>query len=392
LKVVADGAKAIIASYYQKKPRYSYFVGCSKGGQEGMAFAQRYPEEFNGIVAGAPGFSLPRAAVAEAWDVQAVAAVVAAPEVVEIPVAKISSAFSDPDLALVREAILSACDADDGLKDGMVNALSQCTDEKVFPALDSKVCKEAKAANCLSQGQALALKRIYGGAHDSGGKQLYAGWQWDPGIAGPGWRIWKMGSADGKVPALNVALGGASLAAVFTTPPTPVSADLQATLDFQMHFDFARDAGRIYVRDAEYKNSAWDDISARSADLSQFMAHGGKLIVPHGVSDPVFSIRDTLSWYDEVQQRSHGKAQRWIRVFPVPGMAHCGGGPATDQFDAFAALQDWVEHNRAPDRISASAGPGSPWPGRTRPLCPYPAIARYSGKGNIESAENFVCR
>jgi feruloyl esterase len=132
-------------------------------------------------------------------------------------------------------------------------------------------------------------------------------------------------------------------------------------------------------------------MAARSPDLSAFHAHGGKLIVPHGASDPVFSINDTLAWYGEVQRREHGHAADFARVFPVPGMAHCGGGMATDNFDAFAALVDWVEKGHAPDRISASAGSGTPWPGRSRPLCAYPKVARYVGHGSTEQAENFRC-
>jgi feruloyl esterase len=106
----------------------------------------------------------------------------------------------------------------------------------------------------------------------------------------------------------------------------------------------------------------------------------------------VFSILDTLNWYREVNSRNHGEADRFVRVFPVPGMGHCGGGPATDSFDAFSALKDWVERGVAPDRILATGGKNSPWPGRARPLCAYPRSAHYVGYGSIEAAESFVCR
>ncbi len=392
LEVVADAAKAVIARYYGKKPQYSYFVGCSKGGQEGMVFAQRYPDEFDGVIAAAPGFSLPRAAVAEASDVQAIAAVVRAPDERTVPIQRFAAAFSNADLELVRDSILAVCDADDGVKDGIVGAFAQCTDAKVRPAIESKICEGAKSATCLSKEQVAALERIYAGPRDGGGKALYSDWQWDAGISAFGWRLWKLGSADGKIPALNVALGGASLAAIFTTPPTAVASDLGAALDFQLGFDLDRDAAKIYATDASFVRSAWDDIAARSSDLRAFRAHRGKLIVPHGVSDPVFSINDTLAWYREVERRNHGHADQFVRVFPVPGMGHCGGGPATDAYDAFTALTEWVEQGHPPDRIQASAGPDSPWPGRTRPLCAYPKTAHYNGSGSIEAAENFTCR
>ncbi len=115
------------------------------------------------------------------------------------------------------------------------------------------------------------------------------------------------------------------------------------------------------------------------------------MIVSHGVSDPVFSINDTVQWYRELDHRNGGKAASFVRVFPVPGMAHCAGGPATDQFAAFDALVEWVEKGAAPETLLAKAGPASPWPGRMRPLCPYPKVARYKGTGSLEAADNFRC-
>jgi len=355
LQPVADAAKAVIAQFYGRAPEFSYFVGCSKGGQEGLAFAERYPDEFNGIVAGSPGLSLPRAAVAEAWDTQTFAALVKAPGKAQVPFARLAGAFSDSDLQLVREAVLAACDADDGLKDGIVGDFTSCTSKKVLPALAARTCHADKRPDCLSSKQVEALKRSNAGPRDVDGKALYSDWPWDAGVAGFVWRIWKIGSADGRVPALNVFLGGPALSAMFTTPPTALSADPQSMLDYLLGFDFTRDAARIYATDAVFTHSAWDLVSARSADLTAFSAHGGKLIVSQGVSDPVFSILDTLAWYREVQQRAGGKAEDFSRVFPVPGMNHCLGGPATDNFDALQALVNWVELRQAPDRILASA-------------------------------------
>ena len=391
LPVVSKAAKAVIAKFYGSAPHYSYFVGCSKGGEEGMVLAQRYPEEFDGIAAGAPGMSLPRAAVEEAWDTQALAGIIKPDASGKISLQQLESAFSDGDLALVREAVLKACDKDDGAEDGIIGNFAQCTSKKVLPQLQARRCSAGKADQCLSATQISALTHLMSGAQDHTGRALYSDWPWDTGIASPGWRAWKLGGGGGP-PSLNVLLGGPSLASVFTTPPTPLGADPQQALNFLLQFNFDRDAPKIYATDSQFPKSAWDDISARSADLGGFRARRGKLIVTHGVSDPVFSINDTLAWWREVNKQAAGKASAFVRVFPVPGMNHCGGGPATDGFDVMPALTEWVEKDHAPEQILASADPATPWPKRTRPLCVYPAIARYKGNGDLDSAANFECR
>jgi feruloyl esterase len=156
--------------------------------------------------------------------------------------------------------------------------------------------------------------------------------------------------------------------------------------------DFERDAAKLYATSGEFTEAAWDFMMASSTDLSAFKNHGGKLLIVHGVSDPVFSINDTISWWNDVNRANNGAAADFTRLFAVPGMNHCAGGPATDQFDAFTALTNWVEKGAAPEKITATAGQNSPWPGRTRPLCAYPKQARYKGSGSIEDAGNFVCQ
>lgn len=396
LKASYDAARAIIAHYYHGDPVHSYFAGCSKGGQEGMAFAQRYPDAFDGIVAAAPGISLPKAAIAEAWDSQTYGALVRPAGAATVSVERLRDAFSDTDSGLIRDSILKACDADDGLKDGIVGAFRQCTNEKVMPQLRARQCKGAKEASCLSGAQIDALVRANSGPHDSKGQPLYTNFPWDAGMADPGWRIWKVGlpAMGGRpaIPAINAALGASALATIFSTPPRVMGPTPQDGFDFQMSYDFDRDAQKIFATAEGFPRSGWEDISARSSDLSRFRAKGGKMIVPHGVSDPVFSVNDTIAWWQEVDQRSDGKAASFVRVFPVPGMAHCQGGPATDQFNAFAALVDWVEKGTAPDRIEARGNPLSPWPGRSRPLCPYPLIARpVDGATDTEKASSFTC-
>jgi feruloyl esterase len=387
LKVTADVAKAAIARFYGQAPTYSYFAGCSKGGQEGMAFAQRYPDTFDGVLAAAPGFSLPRAAVAEAWDTQAFARLIDGPAT---PLS-LARTFSDHDLKLAGEAVLAACDADDGLADGVVGDFTACSAKKVEPELARRTCTGPKTDACLARDQVAALQRVFAGPHDRSGRALYSDWAWDAGVAAPGWRMWKIGGSEARPPALNVLLGMPSLAAVFSTPPRGL-ADPISALAYAAAYDFDRDAKAIDATAQGFAASPWQDISARSPNLDAFRAHGGKMIVPHGVSDPVFSIKDTLAWYREVDARTHGKASRFVRVFPVPGMNHCGGGPATDGFNAFDSLVAWVEHGEPPRSILAKAGPASPWPGRTRPLCPYPEVARYDGVGSIEAASSFACK
>ena len=392
LKSVAEAAKTIIRVYYGRSPERSYFVGCSKGGQEGMVFAQRFPEEFDGIVAAAPGFSLPRAAVAEAWDTQAFGSLVAPAGAKNFDPQLLPTAFSDAQFRVVRDAILAACDADDGLRDGITGAFASCTWPKVAQELKHRICSATKAESCLSNAQIDVLGRVYAGPKNNAGKSLYSDWPIDAGIGSDGWRVWKIGPASGGFPGINVAMGGPALAAIFTTPPTALRADAKAALDFALRFDFDSDTPKIYATQAPFERSAWTDIAARSPHLEQFRARGGKMLVPQGASDPVFSLNDTLAWYREVEELNHGSAADFVRIFPVPGMAHCSGGPATDQFDAFGALVEWVEKGSAPDHIVAKAGSNSPWPGRTRPLCPYPQVPRYAGSGSIEDAANFVCQ
>lgn len=392
LKPVADVAKAIIRAYYGRRPERSYFVGCSKGGQEGMAFAQRFPDEFDGIVAGSPGFSLPRAAVAEAWDTQAFASSVAPEGAKTFDPKLLPKTFSDAQFEVARNAILAACDADDGLRDGITAAFESCTWPRVAQQLKRTVCSANDTRPCLSEAQIDVLHRVYGGPRDSAGKNLYSDWPLDAGIGSGDWRMWKIGPAHTDFPGVNVAMGAPALAGIFTTPPTAFNSDLKNDLEYALQFNFDRDAPKIYAVHAPFPRSAWADISARSPHLEKFRAHGAKMIVFQGASDPVFSLNDTLAWYQQVEKLNHGKAVEFVRVFPVPGMSHCGGGPATDQFDAFGALVSWVEKGQAPDRMVGKAGPKTPWPGRTRPLCPYPQIARYTGSGSIEDAASFVCR
>ncbi|HEX9812394.1 MAG TPA: tannase/feruloyl esterase family alpha/beta hydrolase [Burkholderiales bacterium] len=408
---VTRKAKTLIKEFYGKAPKYSYFVGCSEGGREGLMFSQRYPDFFDGIVAGNPGMDLPKAGVAEAWDSQAFARAARAATPFGNP--DLASSFTDAELAAIGNAILAKCDAKDGVVDGMVFNPFACDFD---PATLGP-----SGTGALSQAQVTALKQVFGGAKNSHGRSLYAGWLWDPGIAAFGWRQWKIGPLFPGFPvpgnsAINVTLGGGALPFIFTTPPnsmtggTDVAAGTtvfsanplgapgatnfgDAYVPWMLSFNMDTDAPKIFTRSGPYRESAMDFMGTSRTDYRKFRASGGKLIVYTGQADPVFSTRYHLNWYHELMEESGGldRTQKFARVFLIPGMNHCGGGPATSQFDAFAAMVNWVEGGNAPDSIVATAPAGTPWPGRTRPLCAYPEQARYQGWGSIEDAANFRC-
>ena len=399
---VTQAAKALIRIYYGRAPERSYFVGCSEGGREGMMMSQRFPDYFDGILACSPGFKLPKAALyGHSWDAQAFAEIAKASGIYDrFGQPLLNKTFTDEDLDLAAQSILGACDELDGLKDGMIVNFPACTAAVVSPKLEAIACKGPKRTTCLSTTQIAAIKKVMAGAKDSKGELLYADWAWDRGIGGKtgetynqGWRIWKIGAFDAPAnSAIIVGLGSGAVSAVFTTPPTVVAATGPGPVKYLLDIDLNKDANKIYSESGVYTKSAWDFMMASSTDLSRYKSHGGKLVIVHGVSDPVFSINDTINWWNEVNRANNGAAEDFVRLFAVPGMNHCAGGPATDQFDAFTALVNWVEKSSPPEKILATAGPASPWPGRTRPLCPYPAQARYNGSGSIDDAANFSCR
>jgi len=388
LDVVTRTAKRILAQNYGAAPTYSYFIGCSNGGRQGMVASQRFPDHFDGIVAGDPGFNLPQAAVAEAWDSQAFAAVAAQVDVNGQPY--LPTTFSNGDLALLANAVLEQCDARDGLVDGIIDNLPACHFD---PA--ALQCLGAKNTTCLAPEQVKALNKVFGGAKNSDGRRLYADWPYDAGVGAPGWRVWKIGfpAAPGAPlvnGAINLTLGASALPYVFMTPPDQIGGNELARYMFD--FDFDADAPRIFQRSGTYRQSSMAFMSAHSTDLRKFERRGNKLIVYHGASDPVFSLNDTIRWYQRLNRHTHGAAGRFARLFVMPGMNHCAGGPTTDGTDFLTPIVDWVEHGHAPERIVATAGAASPWPGRMRPLCPYPQQTRYKGSGDINLADNFECR
>lgn len=360
---VAALGKKIVAQYYGKKASYSYFVGCSNGGREAMMAAERFPGAFNGIVAGDPGFNLSAAAIAEMWDVKHLMAI-APKDAQGRPI--LSEALTKADLSLVSHAVLVACDGLDGLKDGMINNMAACHfDPKVL------ACKNGHSRPCLALKKVAAIEAMFRGPHDSQGRPLYANWPYDAGIDTMGWRMWRLGTSKTAKPnAMDATLGLNSMRFYFLTPPQPNMTP--ETFDF----DRAR-------ADTE-KTRAINDVTGM---LTSYAAHGGKLIVYQGLSDPVFSADAIMSWYRRLEEKD-SSAYRWARLFLVPGMNHCFGGPATDRFDALSAIQRWTEAAKPPTRIVAH---GRAFPKVHRPLCPYPQYAHYKG-GDVTEAKSFVCR
>ena len=382
-------AQALIKGYYGQAPKRNYMAGCGNGGRHGMVAASRTPALYDGILAGAPGFNLPKAAVQHAWDIQSWRMV--DPD--------IRRAFSPSDMKLVANAVVARCDGLDLLVDGIVGDLKRC--QAIFRLADLQ-CIGAKTDACLSAPQVKALDRSLAGPRNSRGVALYTDWSYDSGMGAGGWRTWKLESS---IPPWDrnpiiATLGAGSLSYIFSTPPSRTAGSPAALVDYLAKFDFDRDAARIYDTDSVFKESPMAVMSppdAANPRLAGFAKRGGKMLIYHGSSDPVFSINDTTQWADRLQ-RNLGPlgAGNVARVFPVPGMGHCAGGPATDQFDALGALVAWVEEGKAPDRIDASLNPANKelpaaWsPQRGRPLCPWPQVARYAG-GPAEAASSFRC-
>jgi feruloyl esterase len=382
-------AKALIAAAYGKAPDRSYLVGCSNGGRHAMVGASRYADQYDGILAGNPGFNLPKAAVAQLYAAQQLTAVATDPQ-------DLSTGFTQAERALVAGKVLGKCDALDGAVDGQVQDTKACQAAFSLQA-DVPTCgASGRDGSCLSGAQKTALGNIFGGARNSAGTRIYAPFPYDAGITSANWASWKFSSSVERDP---VAVGF-----LFQVPPAPASM-LANTRAFSLGFSMDADAPKIAATNAVYAESSLSFMTPPNpTDFSALRNRGAKMMVYHGTSDGVFSSDDTAAWYDNLRSARGGDASDFARLYLVPGMNHCGSGPSTDQFDMVSALVAWVEQGQAPDRVTAGArGAGNAgganadlpanWSaGRTRPLCPYPQVARYRGTGDIESAASFSCQ
>jgi feruloyl esterase len=415
-------SKLIIADYYGRNVEHAYIMGCSNGGRDGMVALQKFPELFDGVVSQNPGFNLPQAAIAEAWNEQVLGTLATSTDVNGQPF--IPDTFPPQDLQVASAAILNACDALDGLVDGIIDNFHACTNRRVFASFAAYTCGTGVHGNaphggaCLTAAQVEVLKKIYAGPVNSKGRRLYSNWFWDAGIwdpptaPGAGWAAWNVVTAPvpGVNTAINLTLGAGAVPMIFTTPPvvTPVSGP-NGQEAFLFGYNFDTDAPKIFARTKDYPQSAMEFMTGVSLNLRPFARRGGKLIISSSVNDGIFSGASIARWYRLMNRHMGGKAHQFARLFMVPNMAHCGGGPATNDFavNELNAITAWVEHGVAPDRIiAANHNTSSPFPsgglfdprvamnfptGGTRPLCPYPQIPRYLGSGMTNDAANFIC-
>jgi len=389
-------ARHLIQGAYGKAPDRSYIAGCSNGGRHAMVAASRYADQYDGVLAGNPGFSLPKAATAQLWKAQQYARV-STPGANGQP--DLTQAVSPAEFRLIGRKIVERCDALDGATDGQVNDVQAC--QATFNLQrDVPTCTTANAArdgSCISAEQKNVLASIFAGPKNSKGEALYTGTWFDPGVAGSNFAFWHFNAPTTR--------DAGAVAFLFTTPPTTLDAFKATTgLQYALNFSMETDYPRMFATTPVYTESSWSYMTPPNAtDLRTLRDRGAKMMVYHGVADGVFSPIDTAHWMDRLQAHHGGKADDFARLFLVPGMNHCSGGPATDQFDMLAPLVAWVEQGKAPDSVTANARgagakmvntelPASWSANRSRPLCVYPKVARYNGTGDVESASSFSCR
>ena len=349
----AEVAKAIVRSYYGATETKSYFSGCSNGGRQAMMEAQRYPSDFDGIVAGAPAYDFTAIGAQFIKDIQA-----AFPD----PRNLSARVFTLDTLKSVEAQIVAKCDALDGVKDGLIE--------------DPRACKvDVASLTGLTEAQRAALKSIYAETRNKDGVIAPAQPVGGEGDAG-GWAQWIVGGAaplpGQTAPSARFAFGTEMFKYFVFNDPS---------------WDYSRYEFSNFKKDTAL---AATFLNATSPDLDAFKARGGRLILWHGWSDPALTALGSIKYYDQVQARDP-KAGEYFRMFLMPGVLHCAGGPGPDNADWTEAIADWVEHAKAPDRVVAKKM-ASGAVTRTRPLCAYPQRAVYKGSGSIDEADNFICR
>jgi feruloyl esterase len=371
-EMTAD-AKLIVDAYYGKAPARSYFASCSDGGREALMEAQRFPADYDGILAGAPAYPWTNLVTR---SIEKSLALTRTPDSY-IPASKIPA---------VAAAVNAACDASDGVKDGVINDPRTCNFK---PA--SLLCKAGPSDSCLTKPQVQTLQTLYAATFDSHGKEIYPR-SLPGGEDGPGgWHDWVLGSEPGK--SLGFAFG---------------TGYFENMVYDNSHWDYKTFQIDRDLHAAIQKTAA--ALNATDPNLKPFAARGGKLVLYHGWNDPAISPMSTLQYYDQVQKTNPDSAS-FVRLFMVPGMQHCYGGPGATSFGQFGwrpgtgpndlqhnlylELEDWVEKGNAPEQVIAakidSDGKTEPKITMTRPLCAYPMAGKYRGVGDPSNAANFSC-
>jgi len=378
LRETTVAAKAVIGAYYGKQPARSYFVGCSDGGREGLMEAQRFPEDFDGIVAGAPANDWSNLCTGFIWNGQALLKDAGS----AIPLAK---------LPAIQKAALAACDANDGVKDGLIEDPRTCRfDPSVL------VCKAEDTSGCLTETQIVALKKIYEGPKNPRtGQQIFPGYPPGHEAVPGGWRPWIISAAPGQT-SIQMMFGASFFGqAVYESNNWDFK-----TLNFDSDIAYAFEKAGVIL-------------NSTNPDLRSFRARGGKLIQYHGWADAAIAPQTSINYYEKVRSffarypdaRGSGDVSSFFRLFMVPGLGHCFGGIGPRSFgqdsnefsadperDVIAALERWVEKGIAPDfLIGTGTAPTDKKP-MTRRLCPYPQVARYDGSGDPNQASSFTCR
>ncbi|HEX5431296.1 MAG TPA: tannase/feruloyl esterase family alpha/beta hydrolase [Bryobacteraceae bacterium] len=338
-------SKALIKAFYGRNPRLSYWNGCSTGGRQGLMEAQKYPADFDGVIAGAP--ANPQTHL-HSWDMMVATTVLKnAPNYF----------LTRGKLQTVNKAVLAACDALDGVKDGLLTDPRKCHFDP-----SALLCKGADSDSCLTQAQVDAVKLVYSPAKKKDGELIFPGKE--PG-GETGW------------PQLNPARAPLALS--------------MGTFQFATYQDANWDWRNFDLdRDTAAADEKFGYVNA-TPDLAAFKAHGGKLLLYHGWNDQLISPENTVNYYSSVLQKLGPNQSSWMRLFMVPGMQHCQGGPGPDQFNKMGVIERWRESGKAPDQIVAYHVTGNSVD-MSRPLCPYPQVAVYNGVGSTNDAASFSCK
>ena len=360
----AEIAKAVVKAYYGANPKYAYFFGCSNGGRQGLMEAQRFPNDFNGIVSCAPALDFTNIAASFIKNTQAV---------YRDPAALHAAAITADNLRLLEEKVIETCDGIEEVKDGVLDDPTECH----FKTASLPACPaDMPRADCVTAAQRAAIERIYAPTL-SKGETIYPGQPFGGEGQAGGWQPW----VTGMNASANSQGGPPSLEYTFGT-------------QFFKYLALGRDDWDY----ATYDLANWRKDTAEAAthlnavdpDLSKFKAGGGKLLLSHGWSDPALNPRSTIAYYNQVEKRDP-RSRDYVRLFMMPGVLHCGGGAGPDTVDWFAPIVEWVELGRAPQRLIAEKRGADGRVLNARPLCPYPQRAVYDGKGNILQAESYAC-